>query len=544
MQHDAIIHGASAAEERFRLSHIVRHLPRLVWLVVALNLLVMLCQTAVFPNFRSPDERRQVDLILAVEMGTAWPWPDPGTLPISRGSSAAGFTPSDRLVRRLHLYERPLPPRSQRPSFEEAGGLTPEATFNQLVQHPPLYYLAAAGMVSALGDWEEDPLDRLLTLLRWWNALLLAPLPLLLYATARRLRLPAMVCKAASVFPLLVPELTRSGGSVNNDTPLMLTGALLTLLIAYVLTGDTSRRTALWIGAATTVALLTKGLALILPIWVALVYGVAFYRTRRRSVIASAAIAGTVIALGLSWWIRNRIVFGVVQPRGNFLEQPPALPPLFTWGDRGTEFLGRFVERLVTTFFVQDQTGARLHDPPWLLARVVLVLLTVGVVLTLALKVMPRVNVLVLLTPMVLLTGLIAKGTWDHFSQTGEYSALQGRYLYAGLAGLAVAAVAGMAHLPDRLCRYVPLLLFALGVLIHVANTLKSLSMFWVPADVPVRSWEGVRTSVTAIFRWYALPPVVLMGVVISTAVVCILIAVELARPQRDEQMVAYPGAS
>src|SRR5688500_13483856 len=88
MHRDPITHGNDVARERFQLSSLVRHVPRVVWLVVALHVLVMLCQTAVFPNLRSPDELQHVDLILAVETGTAWPWPDPGTLRVSQGSSA------------------------------------------------------------------------------------------------------------------------------------------------------------------------------------------------------------------------------------------------------------------------------------------------------------------------------------------------------------------------------------------------------------------------------------------------------------------------
>jgi len=75
--------------------------PTPVWLILGLYLLVVVGQTAVFPNFRAPDEREHVDLIVAVADGDAWPWPDPGTLLRSKGIAAGGFTTSNRIPGQL-----------------------------------------------------------------------------------------------------------------------------------------------------------------------------------------------------------------------------------------------------------------------------------------------------------------------------------------------------------------------------------------------------------------------------------------------------------
>jgi 4-amino-4-deoxy-L-arabinose transferase-like glycosyltransferase len=536
---------ADASDESFRVSEIWREVPRAVWLVVLLHVLVMLCQTAVFPNIRAPDELRHFDMIVSVEKGNAWPWPDPGTLRLNRGSAAAGFVPGDRLEKRLALADRQIPPRSSRESFAERGGSTPvesgrklSQTHNNMVQHPPLYYLGEAAVLAAMGHWEDDPLDRILLLLRWSNVFLLAALPLLLFATARRLGLPQPVPLAASLFPLLVPELTRSGGSVNNDNLLILAGALLALLLTRVLTGDTSRRTALWVGAVTTVALLTKGLALVFPAWVAATYAVALYRTRRLSVVWSALVAGALTCVGLAWWVKNKLAYGLVQPDG-LRTEPRDLPVRFFWEDWGHAYVARYAERMVTTFFVQDQAGTRLHDTTWWLARVVLLLLVVGILTTLVLGVLRRVDALVLIVPTGLLAGLVAKGSWASFSVLGLYAALQGRYLFGAATALAVVAAAALARLPERLRRPVPLLLLGLGAVIHLANTAKSLNLFWAPAGTSVRTWDGLRESLAALVEWYALPPVVPLILVTGVTLVFLVTAVELLRSTRP----GYPGA-
>jgi hypothetical protein len=531
----------------FRVRDLGRQVPRVVWLVVLLHVLLTLCQTAIFPNFRSPDEFKHFDMIVAVDRGTAWPWPDPGTLRVTNGSLAGGFVPGDTLTKRQALADRPIPPRSQRPSYLASGGDTPRNSFNQMTQHPPLYYLGGAAVLASMGDWEDDPLDRAFLLLRWSNVLLLAPLPLLLFAGARRLRLPDPVPVAASLFPVLVPELSRSGGSINNDNLLILAAAVLTLLLTRVLTGDTSRRTAVWVGAVTTVALLTKGLALILPVWVAVTYAVALYRTRARSVVGSAALAAAVTCVGLAWWVRNKVLYDAVQPAGLRIVLPP-LPIRGSWEDGGPRYVAHYVESMATTFFVQDYSAmarghaaARLHDPALWLARVVVVVLVVGVLVTLVRRVIPRLDALTLLLPTVLLAALVALGSWDAFETYGIYTAMQGRYLFAGAFAMALVALAPLARAPERLRRLAPLALLALGLVMHLATTAQSLSKYWAPRGTSIRSWHGLRESVAAVFRWYALPPAVLLIMIVATALAAMACAVAL--PRGGDRSRGYPLA-
>ncbi len=58
-------------------------------------------------------------------------------------------------------------------------------------------------------------------------------------------------------------------------------------------------------------ALLTKGLALYLPLTMELGYLVAVCRTSLRWALPAAALAmGVAFCLGGWWWVRNRLLYG------------------------------------------------------------------------------------------------------------------------------------------------------------------------------------------------------------------------------------------
>ncbi|WP_158564347.1 ArnT family glycosyltransferase [Jiangella anatolica] len=495
-----------------------RAVPAVVWLIAAVHLAVALAQTAVFPNARSPDERQQVDLVLQVAAGEAWPWPDPGTAFITAGTDAGYFVPLDRLPGRQHLAERDdVPPRGERPSYTDSGGDTSlgEPAYNQLIQHPPLYYLLGAAVVSLVPDWEDQPLDAVWMALRWGNALLTAVLPILLFLTARRLRLPAPLPVVAAATPLLVPELTHIESSVNNDTLLIVLFAAATYLVARVLTGDLGWRTGALLGGVTSLALLTKGFALLLPAWIVLAYAVAAVRPRRhgdglRDALRGVLVAGAACVPGALWWLRNRVEYGTLQPHGTHAE-PPDLTPVYGWSDGGWDWLSRFAERMVTLFFVNDHDSSRSLDASWWLARIALVVLLAGIVAALVHRGLPRASALVLLFPIPALAGIVARGSWEQFAAFGDTAAAQqGRYLFPGVVGLMVVAVAGLTALPVAWRRWALPGLFVLAVAIHTAFWHDVWTLYWLPSD----GWGGIGGAVEAMAFWYPFPPA-LLGVVL-----------------------------
>ncbi len=505
--------------------------PGLVWLIVGLHLCVTLGQTAIFPNFRSPDERLHADLVVAVAYGKLWHWRD--DIGVSRGNAAGGFATSKHTPGRLHLADHPPPPRADRPSYRDAGGTdTTGMPANYLIQHPPLYYLLAATVLAVVPGWQDVPFDRIFLLLRYFGAVLTAALPILAWATARRLGLPDPLPIAAALAPLAIPELTHIESAVNNDTLLLIAGAALTLLAARVLTGDTSRRTAVGIGLVTTVALLCKGLALMYPAWIGLVYLVAAVRQRRRGTIGALLVAWAASVPGLSWWIQNRVQYGTVQPHGSY--QAPDMPAATAWSDDGTDWLRRLIERLNTTFFTQDQSAARLHTSVWWTATVAGLLLLAAILVTLANRGLPRATTALLLLPVVGLFAIVAKGTWESFVSLHVYAAMQGRYLYAGTVGLIVVALAAAARLPARLRRLAPLVVLGFAAVMQGVSLVGALRLFWVPADAA--GWDALARSFQAVGYWYAFGPAVLLPIVAGglAGTVAVAIAVlRLARPGR-----------
>lgn len=516
-----------------------------MWLVVLLHLAVMLGQTAVFPNVRSPDERQHVDLILQVRQGDAWPWPGPGTAYVTQGVTAGGFVDADSLDGPLHLADRQdVPPRGERPTYADAGGTTPltaeepdgvvAPVFNQLVQHPPLYYLLGAGVVGLVPGWQDLPLDQVWLLLRWWNALLALPLPLLLFAAARRLRLPGPLPVAAALVPLAVPELTHLESAVNNDNLLVILGACATLLVIRVLTGDLSRRTAVLLGLVTMLALLTKGFALMFPLWILLAYLVAGYRYRAR--LRTAATSLLVVAVttlpGVAWWVRNVLVHGMLQPHGTHAT-PPDLTPVYGWADGGLTWLGRFTERMITLFFVQDHAATREQDASWWMARVALVVILAGLGTALVRRPVPRLDALVLLFPIPALAGIVARGSWEQFAAFHELGAAQqGRYLYTGLVGLMVVALAGAAVLRPAWRRTVPAALLVLAVGMHLAYQYDVWHLYWMPHDAGPGAFAA---ALAAVGHWYAFPSAVLVAVLVAGVALGVAVTISLTRTALGE---------
>lgn len=509
-----------------------RTVPTSVWLIVGLYLLVAVCQSAVFPNFRSPDEREHVDLVAAVAVGDTWPWPAPGTFDLATGSSAGGFTVSGRIAEPLHLAERRLPPRADRPSFRAAGGSDRvDQRYNQLIQHPPLYYALAAAVLRSYPGWQDAPFDRIVLLLRLFSALLTTAVPLLMWGTARRLRLPEPLPVAAAVIPLTVPQFTQLASTVNNDSLLVLLFAALTLLLARVVTGDTGLRTALAVGVLTSLALLTKGFALLIPAWIVLAYLVAVVRFRRPTALGALVVAAVATVPGMLWWVRNVVLYGTLQPDG-VLEARPDLSARYGWSDDGPTWLLRLFERLITLFFVNDQTGLRERNAPWWLAWTAFVVGVLAVVVVLVGRGLPRATTAVFVLPVVGLVAIVAMGSWSAYAFNLVYQGMQGRYMFGGLAGLGVVVVAAGVRLPGRVRGAIPLAVFGFAVLFQLVYLSYTVQQFWRPTTAGTGT--AIREITAGIFSWYALPAPFLASALAATLVVSVALLVTLGRLAAD----------
>lgn len=512
------------------LRHGWSRLPLALRLILVLHTLLLLLTTVLFPNYRGPDEPLHVDLVAAAATGAATPWPAPGERTTDLGVDAGGFITNGRIAERWVLTAEAAPPRGQRPSFRAAGGGIPSTAANQLVQHPPLYYYLLAPVLALAPHWQDQPFDRLVALLRVVNALLLAPLPLLGFALARRVGLAEPVAVAAAAVPLAVPQLYHIGASVNNDNLLLplLAGAF--VAVAAVGRGDVRLRTAGVLGLLTGLCLLTKGLALFLPLLAGLAYLVAASRVGlRRSVLPAAAALATGLGIGGWWWVRNKLAYGTFQPDGTKLVQPELVPHT-SFAETGGQWLGHFGTLMNRRFWLDP--GSTLVQPVTdVAAAVAAALVVTGVGLSLATR-SPRLrDALLLAVPLVCLAGIVGYGSWEAWEKVIRQSGMQGRYLYGALPGLAVLVVAGAGRLLGRRRAVLPLAVVLLAAAVQAVALRLTLPIYWLPesGSRPARLAGGIE----AMLAWSPWPPVAVVAVAVGALATGAATVVVLARDAR-----------
>lgn len=509
---------ARPAPRGFGLAAMVRGVPRSVWLLTVLHLFLLLVWSVSVPIYRAPDEPNHVDLVLAAAGPEGWPAPDERTVSpqVHASMVAAGYSspdePQHRLLRPLQIED--APPRDARPSFSELAPDQPSAEANQLAQHPPLHYVTVAAPVTTVtalsgGEWSHD---QTVWLMRAVSVVLIAPLPLLAFAAARRLtRRDDAVPVGAAIVPLAVPQLTHIGSSVNNDNLLVLLMSVLTVALVYVSTGDTSRRTAVGIGLIGGAALLTKGFALFLPAWVAGAYVVAAARGRAWRPALPAGFTALAVAgvTGGWWWLRNLLVYGALQP--SVIEPVPGPSLADPW-----RFFRFFRVKMMERYW-----GAFGWDEAHLAGGVVLVatlVVLVGIALAFARRPAAapwwRADLLMLLLPVVCIGAIVASAAWQWYVVTGEFAGLQGRYLFPGVVGTAVVVAVGYGTVAGRFTRALPLALLVGAGLLQAAAAHTVIVHFWGPGVS-----SDLRIALVALTVWAPWPPAVLAGMAGGVAV-------------------------
>ena len=421
-----------------------RRLPRLLRLVVVLHGLMLLSATVLYPNYRGPDEPLHVDLVAAVVQGEALPWPAPGERHTSLGVDAGSSFGNGRIAVSAVATADEAPPRAGRPSYADRGGDRPGRLPNQLVQHPPAYYLLMAPVLAVVPHWADQPFDRVVSWLRAVDALLLLPLPLLGYALARRVGLAEPVAVAAAAVPLAVPQLYHTGSAVNNDNLLLPLLAATSLLAAGVGRGDLRRRTAVRLGLLVGACLLTKGLGLFLPLLVALAYAVGASRAGLRRAVAPALLAEAVgIGTGGWWWVHNKLAYGVLQPDGTKLVQPHLVAHT-SFAETGTSWLRMFAELMNRRFWL-DPGATRLPGVATAATGLGALVVAAGVLLSLALGRPARRDALLLAVPSCALAGIVGWGSWTSGRRWSARPACRAATCTAGCPGWPCSSSPGSA---------------------------------------------------------------------------------------------------
>jgi small subunit ribosomal protein S36 len=524
----------------------LRRVPNAVWLITALNLVLLLLYATLLPTWRAPDEPEHVDLVLHVAQTHSYPRYDGLLL-------SPAIINSLRIVhfnsQSAHLVPSEAIPRGHRPSFRSLDhGSSTEP--NQIPQHPPLYYatLAAAWRaVDALVPGGIQSFDREVWVLRALSALFVLPLPLVAWAIAERLRLNRRAAIVAALVPLGIPELTHIGSAVNNDSLLALLGAVSMLPCLRLAAGDLRPRVAVAAGVLGGLALFTKGFGFVFVVTglLAIVLG-AGWKHRHAAMKAVVALSMSAFAFGGWWWLRNLLAFGHVQPSVQLLPAARGFSPdwaswiriFFTaifrrfWGDFGwfDVALPSLVIAAASTLSVALVIVAFLRAPRLVARRERRTLTN---------------QMLVLLCPCVGLVLFVAVQAASSYKTFAAPAFIQGRYLFGGVAGVAVLMAVGVSTLGRRVVRAAPLLALGAAVTVQLVAVHQILGFYWGPPN------GGLKDQLRSLSAWSPWPPPLLAGLAVAGAILLLLLlvavvatAIERGTADAERTLLRTPMAS
>lgn len=475
---------------------------RLLAAVTLTHLGLLITWSLMVPTFRAPDEHVHHDLIR--HLTTTSSYPEFDGLDVSRRTLDALGTSPAFPADAAPVAADAAQVRSERPGWRDLGPDVRNGPPNQMPQHPPLYYAAAGAALRALDGDGSAPLDLAVWQLRLLGALLVAPLPLIAADIARRFTDSGAVVVAAAASVLAVPQLTHVSAAVSNDGLMVLLGSLTLAGAARLATGDRRWGTVVATGVVAGLALLTKGFAIPLVPAVAVASLLPFRGRGQKPpgvVLAQAAVVAAIaLVVGGWWWVRNIVVHGTPQPGVRLRDRVPDVE------QDVVAFAGDWSERLVTSFW---------GNFGWFETRLPL---GVSVALTLLLAVVVGAACwrswtrLVLLVPAATATAMVLSSGWGAFKKTGVSYATQGRYLFAGVTGLAVLAALGTARLTRRRSWWQPAGTLALAFVVQAAGLWLALGRYYA-GDGPV---ERLRTMVA----FAPVPGWATAGVFVATAAV------------------------
>ncbi|MDO8152311.1 DUF2142 domain-containing protein [Isoptericola sp. b408] len=476
------------------------------------------------PGFRSPDEQNHLNSAVRIAYGGGWPAPGEARFaPVTEQAVEEAAYPADLPGRwryrpdETQFVDLTPVPADERVRIDAGNALPPPgstATVDQMTQHPPAYYVLGAGVLHLTGTVDARWDVALLALRLLDVALLTATVPLAA-ATTRRLTGSRSAALLAAPFPLLIPQVGHILGAANNDALVVLTGAGVTYLSARVVTGDQRWRTAVGLGLVLGVGLLTKVmLAFAIPTVVAAYLLAPGPRSRPRAGPSVLARSGRgLVALAVAfvvggwWWARNWIVDGAVQPVG--------LPRDYDGMTRvpADQVLEEAVGRTAQAFF-GNLSWLEIHLPGTFVA-VGSTVLVVAPLVAVALPGARRGAVTVALLPLALAVGVVGNAL-QGWSETGVLVALQGRYVFGGLAALATLLAVALWQLCLRRERWTAVVVPGFTTLAAVAGAAGLVwafgAMYRGPGESAAQAWE----------RWAAWSP--LSGTVIAVALVVVVL--------------------
>lgn len=384
------------------------------------------------PLYQAADELQHVDAVLHLALG--YGWADPGTMHLL---SAAVQTSQDPASTAGLTWGQLL---AQYPGLRDSAGI------NQMSQHPPTYYFLGAGLLHLIG-FEHLQWNHAVLALRLLDVLLVAPLPLLAWATVRRVTGSPRAALVGGMAILAVPQIAIIGSAVTNDAPVFLLSAATTFLAARILTGDRRLLSAVLLGGLLGALMLMKGTGLpVIPfVGIAVIVGT-LRSSGVRTAIARTAVTAVITALiGAWWWVRNVVVFGAVQPEGFVGREPQPFPP-----GRGPDlptYVTNLWTRLTETFW--GSAGRTAHFPVTQVLIDVGTVLTIGVIVLFAFRRSGfRVEAVVLATLPVTFALVETTKAWADYEKMGVVGGTQGRYYFPALVAVITLSALAWRRLP------------------------------------------------------------------------------------------------
>jgi 4-amino-4-deoxy-L-arabinose transferase-like glycosyltransferase len=505
--------------------------PVTVRVVTAVWMMLLLGASLMWPMGEGNDEITHLDMAYAYAH-SPFTFYGPGELVLSQAiegvhRQTVGIPP------KRPLASKEVEARSDRPTLDQLGGNSREpgsAQANQMVQHPPGAYWIYAAVLNAPGV-SELSWDKQIWLLRLVGVLLVMPVPALAWGAARLLlaedrlnpQAAGPLALVAAVLPLSLPNLVRDSASVTNDALLISACSGCLYFLVRVMTGDLRRRVAIGVAICLAVALVTKGLALVLPPVVLAAYALGGVRERRwRDAALGLAISAVGGLAGGTWWLRNLLLYGRVQTVGYGEEFV-----LEHWGVSGDGDDGRlrdFVGAFGQKFVFRIWGGSGLFDqitPGPAIVYGWFALAATAIAAALVIRGLrgaehSRLRAWILMAPVVITVGVVAAGSLElwQLKATGP-NAAHGRYIYHFVVTTAALISVGCAKvLRPEVLRRLPFAVL-LAALITQALTWFAL----------LRTWYGlagsVRSGLDALLRWSPVPVPVTVGL---TAVIPVIL--------------------
>lgn len=418
------------------------------------------------PAFGAPDEPAHVDAAFRLALGLGWP----------HGGEMHYLAAVRQIV------EHPVP-AVDRPTVDTLLAAVPgdSPAIDPMSQNPPTYWLVAAGILRLIRfgahDWATSVL-----VLRLFDVALVTALPVLVWATVRRVTRSQRTALVAPLLLFAVPQLAQVAAGVTSWAPMILLGAVLVWLSVRVLTGDRSWWTTAGLAVAVTGLAAISALGLLAVPFVVLVFVLARdqhaasdqhaatdqhdQRPWRRPALHAGVVVVAAAAVSGWWWVRTLLVSGTLLP--DALRGVTTVQPYPSGGANPGAFAGRQWDGLTASFF--GDFGANQWPLPPMVVDALAIVGLVALGWSYARRgAGRRVMTFALVWPALVVVATLAYN-WRNYLGTHQGNGLQGRFLFVAVVALVLSqAVAWRAlvvrpELRRRLARIAAVGSFAIAL--------------------------------------------------------------------------------